>query len=386
VPADETARIAALRLPAATWTGVGSLSRAADVARELGARRAFVFTDAAIVAAGHVERLRAALSRACEVKVFDDIGAEPTTDIVARAALALSAVGDIDLMVSLGGGSVIDTAKCAALVACNGGTILDYEDTGQATVNAERFLPHLAIPTTAGTGSEATLWAVFVDPKRRCKTAAGDPRLVPDAAILDARLTVSMPPSVTAATGMDALTHAVEAFLSVCATPVTDALAVRAMALIAGALPRAVDEGSDIAAREAMLYASYLAGAAFSNGSLGICHSLSEALGGVARLPHGLANALLLPAVMEFNATAAPGRMAQVATMLGATGKTGVPAAGAVRALRHRIGLADSLAEAGVARTYLSAAAATAIQWANNSGNPRTVTEEDLLELLEASF
>lgn len=387
MPSPLNESLLGLHLPATTWAGAGSIARAGEVAGGLGARHAFVFTDAPIIAAGHLERLQAVLAPVCKVDVFDATEPEPTTDAVARAAGALAVVSDADLVVSLGGGSVIDTAKCALLVACNGGEILDYEDDGSATVTADRLLPHLAIPTTAGTGSEATLWAVFVDPQRRCKTAAGDPRLVPDAAILDPQLTVSMPPDLTAATGMDALTHAVEAFVSVYATPLTDALAARAMALVAANLPRAVDGGGDVAAREAMLYASFLAGAAFSNSSVGIAHSLSEALGGLSRLPHGLANALLLPAVMEFNAAAVPQKMAEVSALLGvpAPGKEAA-AADAVRALRRRVGLPAGLAAAGVARDDLPAAATMAFEWANDSGNPRTASEQELLDLLEASF
>ena len=387
MPSPLTVRTVDLHLPAATWAGAGSLARAADVARDRGARRAFVFTDAGVAGAGHLARLREVLEPVCDVGVFDACEPEPTTDAIARAAAALATAKHADLIVSLGGGSVIDAAKCALLVACNGGVILDYEDDGSTTLAAEHLLPHLAIPTTAGTGSEATLWAVFVDPQRRCKTAAGDPRLVPAAAILDPQLTISMPPGVTAATGMDALTHAVEAFVSVFATPLTDALAARAIGLVGAHLPRAVDNGGDLAAREAMLYASYLAGAAFSNSSVGIAHSLSEALGGLSHVPHGLANALLLPAVMEFNAAVVPEKMAQVGALLGvaAPGER-VAAAGAVRALRRRIGLPTRLADAGVARTDLPAAATMAFEWANDSGNPRTVTEQELLELLEASF
>jgi alcohol dehydrogenase len=388
MPSQHSARMVDLRLPATTWAGPGSLARAADVARERGVSDAFAFTDAAVAGAGHLDRLREVLGPVCDVGVFDACEPEPATGAIARAAGALAAARHADLIVSLGGGSVIDTAKCAMLVARNGGEILDYEDDGSATVAAEHLLPHLAIPTTAGTGSEATLWAVFVDPQRRCKTAVGDPRLVPDAAILDPELTATVPQAVTAATGMDALTHAIEAFVSVYATPITDALAARAITLIAANLPRVVDDGGDLLAREAMLYASYLAGAAFSNSSVGIAHSLSEALGGLSRVPHGLANALLLPAVMEFNAAAAPAAMAEVAALLGSAAKTEgqSAAAGAVHALRRRIGLPDGLAEAGVPRGDLPAAAALAFEWANDSGNPRTVTENELLELLEASF
>ena len=373
--------ILTLTLPQRVEWGPGAVTRVADAVNALEAARAFVVTDAAVVAAGHVERLLAVLPPAVRTTVYDGVEPEPTVAAVEQAADALRAAKDVDVIVSLGGGSVIDAAKNAGVLALNGGSLTDYEDGADPARTIDRVLPHIAVPTTAGTGSEATAWAVFVDPARRLKNAVYDPRLVPIVAVLDPELTVSVPPAVTAGTGMDALTHAMEAFVSRLANPATDALALQAVELVALHLRRAVTEGGDLEARAGMLLASFLAGAAFSNSSCGLVHTLSEALGGFYRLPHGITNGVLLAPVMEFNAPACAARSARLGAAL-----AGVPDAGAgaaVRSLAADIGLPRSLAELGVPRGDLTALAAAAFEWANDAGNPRDVTLDQVHGLLE---
>ncbi len=373
-----------LTFPQRVEWGSGAVTRVADAVCALGATGVFVVSDAAVAAAGHLERLLAVLPGSVRTTVYDRVEPEPTTAAVGLAAAALGAAEGADVIVSLGGGSVIDTAKNAGLLALNGGALSDYEDGADPARAIRRVLPHIAVPTTAGTGSEATAWAVFVDPGRRLKTAVYDPRLIPAVAILDPDLTVSVPPEVTAGTGMDALTHAAEAYLSQLANPATDALALQAAGLVARHLRRAVAEGADLEARAGMLLASFLAGAAFSNSSCGLVHTLSEALGGFYRLPHGVTNGVLLAPVLDFNAPACPERVARLRGVL--AGGAGGDAGAAVRRLAADIGLPRSLAELGVPRADLPALAAAAFEWANDAGNPRDVTLDQVRELLERAL
>jgi len=373
--------ILTLTLPQRVEWGAGALARVADAVARLGAVHVFVVSDQAVARAGHLERLLAVLPAGVHATVFDHVEPEPTTVVVGQAAEALRAAEGVDVLVSLGGGSVMDTTKNAAVLALNGGVLCDYEDGADPARPITHVLPHIAVPTTAGTGSEATAWAVFVDPARRLKNAVYDSRLVPFMAILDPELTVSVPPGVTAGTGMDALTHAMEAFVSRLANPVTDALALQAVELVALHLRRAVAEGADLEARAGMLLASFLAGAAFSNSSCGLVHTLSEALGGFYRLPHGLTNGVLLAPVMAFNAPSCAARYARLGTAV--TGVADADAADAVRGLAADIGLPRSLAELGVRPADLPALAAAAFEWANDAGNPRDVTLDQVRGLLE---
>jgi len=373
-----------LTLPQRVEWGPGAMTRVAAAVDALGATEVFVVTDATVAVAGHLERLLAVLPPSVRATVYDRVEPEPTVAAVGQAAEALSAVKDVDVLVSLGGGSVIDTAKNAGVLALNGDALSDYEDGAEPARAIVRVLPHIAVPTTAGTGSEATAWAVFVDPARRLKNAIYDPRLVPVVAVLDPELTVSVPPAVTAGTGMDALTHAMEAFVSRQANPVSDALALQAVELVALHLRRAVAEGADLEARAGMLLASFLAGAAFSNSSCGLVHTLSETLGGFYRLPHGTTNGVLLAPVMEFNARSCAARSARLGGAL--AGAPDADAGAAVRSLAADIGLPRSLAELGVPRGDLSALAEAAFEWANDAGNPRDVTLDQVHGLLERAL
>jgi alcohol dehydrogenase class IV len=377
-----------LHLPRRVHVGAGSLARLREALGELGARSVFLVTDAALVRLGLVDELLRALAPcAPRVTVFDEIEPEPRIACVEGAAAALAAAAPVGALVSLGGGSVIDVAKCANVVAGNGGAVTDYEDGADDPRPIATLVPHIAVPTTAGTGSEATAWAVFIDPERGVKNAIFDPRLVAEVAILEPGLTATLPPLVSAGTGMDALTHAIEAYVSVLANPLTEALAAAAIRLIARSLPAAVADGHDLAARTDMLQASFLAGAAFSNSSCGLVHTLSEAIGGVYRTPHGITNAVLLPAVMAFNLEAESAAYATIATLLGndVAGSSEREAAEssvvAVRELAAAIGLPCSLAELGVAADAIPALAEAAAQWADESGNPRPADQRELAAL-----
>ena len=385
--------IAKFIAPGLTYFGAGAASRAADIAERFKARKAFLVTDKGVRKAGLVDVVINTLETAgLTVDVFDRTTPEPMVETVQEASKTLAEAGRVDLIVSVGGGSVMDVAKCADVVASNGGSILDFEDGIENPRKVRCLMPHLAIPTTAGTGSETTFWAVFIDPKRRFKTAIQDERLVADVAILDPEMTITMPPAVTAATGMDALTHAIESFVSVHANPITDALCVQSIKLVAQNLKRAVKDGKDTDARANMLLASYMAGAAFNNSSLGIVHTLAEAIGGYYRISHGITNALMLPGVMRFNSRAVVGKLAMVAQLMGEDisglkkRNAAELAAGSVADLRKRTGLPGRLREVGVRREDFPALLDIADRWANSSGNPRQVTRRQLEKLYEEVF
>jgi alcohol dehydrogenase len=379
--------------PKKTYFGSGATSRIGEAIKWFKAKRIFVVTDRGVRKAGLASiLLREIEATRSTAEVFDETRPEPTVDTVEAAAKELTRMGGADLIVSLGGGSVIDVAKCANVVASNGGSILDYEDGIEHPRRVGRVLPSAAIPTTAGTGSEATVWAVFIDPSRKYKTAIQDERLVADLAILDTEMTKTMPAAVTAATGMDALTHAIESYVSRYANPLTDALCVQAIALVAQSLGKAVRNGKDTAARANMLLASYMAGSAFNNSSLGIVHTMAEALGGFYGIPHGVTNALMLPHVMRFNAGATPARYADVAKLMGedVSGmnrrEAAERAATSVEELRRRTGLPDRLRVVGVKKKDFPALLDIADRWANLSGNPRNVTRRQLESLYEKAY
>jgi len=382
-----------LELPKKTYFGAGSLTKVEEALRLFKARNVLVISDRGVAKAGHIDRLvEVIMKRAKHVEVFDRTEPEPTIQSIDDALVALKNAIDVDLLVSLGGGSVMDTTKSANIVASNGGSILDYEDGNESRKVIDKLLPHVAIPTTAGTGSEATVWTIFVDPKRKFKAGIQDSRLIADLVILDPEVTTTMPPVVTAATGMDALTHAIESFVSVYANPYTDALSAKSIKLIADNLRSAYNDGRNIEARGNMLLASYMAGMAFSNSSCGIVHTLAETLGGFYRIPHGITNSLMLPSVMEFNASSRQEKFSRIAELMGED-INGVDAqAGAersvdaVRRLAEDVRLPRTLREVGVKKKDISTLASMAFPWANISGNPREVTQDQLMNLYERTF
>jgi len=311
-------------LPTRVVFGDGCSRAAGEHAARLGARRALLATDTGVRAAGAAEGVIDALGRAgLAVTVFDRIDPNPRVASV-RAGADVARAAGCDVLVAVGGGSVIDTAKAVGLVLANGGDVVEYDFTLDEPRRIVRpITPLVAVPTTAGTGSEVTFWAVVTDPERREKLGVGGPLMAPAVALVDPALTLTLPPSLTAFTGLDALTHAVEALAATNAGPFSDLCAVRAVSLAATSLRRAVADGGDGAARRDMALASLLAGAAFTNADVGAVHCIAEVVGGLYDLPHGLVCALYLPPVVEFSAAAAPQRYAAVAEALGAVGDVG---------------------------------------------------------------
>jgi alcohol dehydrogenase len=367
--------------------GEGAAAEAGLEMSALGGRRPLLVTDAGVRAAGLAEGVLKALGKSC-AGVFDQVPQDTGVHVVEAAAEAARAAG-ADGVISLGGGSVLDTGKGLALLLTEGGCLADYQGFQMLT---RRQAFHVAIPTTAGTGSEATFVAVIKDHQARAKILLFDTHLAPDVAILDPRLLASLPPRLTAFTGMDALTHAVESVHSLQAGPLSDALALHAVRLIAGSLPACVERGGDLEARGRMLAAATLAGQAFTNAMVCVVHALAHTLGARLGVPHGLANAILLPFGMEYNLESCPGRYALVAEALGARPagageeQAARAAVQAVRGLSARIGLPGRLREAGVPREALPEIAEASLSDGSIVYNPRPADAASLTELLEAAW
>ncbi|WP_235823684.1 iron-containing alcohol dehydrogenase [Azohydromonas sediminis] len=327
--------------------GPGAAERLAAAIGDFGHRRLLVVTDAMIVRLGLLAPVTAALERGgTAFDVFDEIEPDAPIPVVERGLLALRRQR-CDAVLAVGGGSVIDAAKVIALAATNAKALRDLAGYFRGLHGP---LPVYAVPTTAGTGSEVTVAAVISDPDAQRKLVVADTRLVPDMAALDPTLMTGLPPAVTAATGMDALTHAIEAYISQWATPATDRLALAAVGMVFEHLPRACEHGDDLYARERMALASTYAGMAFTRANVGNVHAIAHQLGARYHTPHGLANAIVLPHVLRFALEPAAARLAALARRIGVAGDDGDDAAqaarfvDAVQALGDRVGIPRTLA------------------------------------------
>lgn len=287
-----------------------------------------------------------------------------------------------DAIIALGGGSVLDAAKAVAVLAANPHLSLT-ELIQSATLNPR--LPFVAIPTTAGTGSEATNVSVIIEAENHIKQVIAHSQLLPDFAIIDACLTLGVPPHVTAMTGIDALTHAIEAYVASNVTPLTQALALRAITMISNALPVAVGQGHDIKAREDMMLASYMAGMAFSNAGLGLCHAMAHQIGAAYNIPHGKANAIILPWVMRFNRLVCKQAYSEIGHALTQRQVTDMEAIEAVEQLISDVELAQTLTSLGGKREDFDGFAKAALQDICIKTNPRTVTEAQITAIYESA-
>lgn len=299
-----------LEIPPRVIIGADARSSVGQEARGLGWSRVLVVSDPFHEEAGRTSEISELLSKAgLEVSVYSGVTGEPDTEMV-TCGLKQFMADKCDGIVALGGGSVIDTAKTISVLAVNDGTVQQFMGTDTVPQPGAGLI---AIPTTSGTGSEATRVVVIADSQSNLKMSGRSKAYVPDVAILDYKLTTSMPKSMTAASGIDALTHAIEAYVSKQANDFTDLLALSAVRLIRGSIRQAWHDGSDEDARENMLMGSFQAGIAFSNSSVGLVHSMSEPLGACFHVPHGLSNAMLLPAVTKFSVAGATSRYAEIA-------------------------------------------------------------------------
>jgi len=371
-------------------TGRGSLARIADEAKSLGATKILIVTDPVLLKTGLIERVMEALApTGLGIGIFSEVEPEPRLQIVTKCQQAIKE-GGYDLIVAVGGGSSMDVSKAASILMTNPGTVNDYLGVNLVP---NPGTPVIAVPTTAGTGSEVTPIAILSDVEEQLKKGVVSPYLLPKAAIVDPELTLTMPPHITAATGMDALTHAVEAYISVNATPITDILALEAIRLIALNLRTAVANGQDIEARSNMSMASLLAGIAFANAGVGAVHALAYPLGAQFHVPHGVANAVLLPYVMEWNLLGALSRFKTMALAMGervedlsdrmAADKFNE----AIKQLAADIRIPLHLRELGVTAESVPGMAEGAAKVTRLlANNPRILTVDDIREIYERAF
>lgn len=376
-------------IPAVNIMGIDCLDEAMTAIAGYGLRKALIVTDQGLARAGVAERIAGLLAmRDIDAVVFDGARPNPTIANV-EAGLAVLEREHCDCIVSLGGGSPHDCAKGIALCATNGGRISDYEGVDRST---KPQLPLIAINTTAGTASEMTRFCIITDEARHVKMAIVDRNVTPILSVNDPALMVAMPKGLTAATGMDALTHAIEAYVSTAATPITDACALKAISLISDNLRQAVADGSDLQARENMAYAQFLAGMAFNNASLGFVHAMAHQLGGLYDLPHGVCNAVLLPHVQRFNAKVSSPRLRDVAKAMGikVCGLDAEQGAGAaISAIEHlavAVGIPAGLAELGARMQDVPLLAENALKDACGVTNPRTASQAEIEAIFRAAF
>jgi choline dehydrogenase len=382
----EVATIRSVEVPTRVVHGIGAVGRLGATARELGVTRPLLVTDPGVVAAGLVER---ALETLDDVVVFDQVRPNPDIGLVDRGAEVYRDSGR-DGLLGVGGGSSIDTAKSIGVVAVHGGSILDYE-YGRTPLS-RRIPPLVAVPTTAGTGSEVTLWAVITDHGRRIKfNVGGTPLIGPHVALIDPELMLGLPPAVTAATGMDALSHAIECYTCDYHQPFNDAVALHAIELVGRWLRRAVEDGSDLEARTHMAHAATLGGMAYGTESAGAAHAMSQSAGGVHDCPHGALTARVLGPVCEFNAPADPERYARIAQGLGVDTsglhplEAGMAGVEEVYRLTDDVGI-PSMEELGFSEDEIPMLARIAFEDPQTIGNPREVTVADYEEIYRNAF
>ncbi len=362
-------------------------------AAQLGATRAFIVADPGVVKAGLLESLLQGLDGHVEIAaVYSDVPPDSSLAAVERG-VALARESRADLIIAVGGGSPIDTAKGIRIVLSEGGSLRDYEG---ANLLDRPMMPMIAIPTTAGTGSEVTWAAVIRDEQAGVKVFFISPYLAPDLAVLDPEMTRSLPPRLTAATGMDALCHAIEAFVGIVANPFTDSLALQAIDMISNNLRAATHTGEDLEARGQMLVAACIAGVAFSSGSagsnLGVVHAAAHSVGAAFHVHHGTANAILLPHGMRFNSLVVPNRYSRIARALGvnAGGRPEIDVIedgiAAVMALTTDCGLPTRLRDVGVPESAIQALAEATLSDGAIFTNPRPVTLDDAIGILQAAW
>ncbi len=376
-------------LPRLMEVGAGASGQLARVLQELGCRRPLIVTDRMMVELGYVARIAGQLEEAgIASQCFADTLPEPTAASI-RAGVEMVRQGDFDSIVALGGGSPIDSAKAIGILGKFGGEMRDYRFPRDVS---EAGLPLIAIPTTAGTGSEATRFTIITDETSDEKMLCAGLGFMPIAALIDYELTLSLPPRVTADTGIDALTHAIEAYVSRKASLYSDSQALEAMRLLAPNLRAAFHQPDDRAAREAMMLGATLAGIAFSNASVALVHGMSRPIGAFFHVPHGLSNAMLLPAITAFSIPAAPERYADCARAMGvATQNDSVEVANdkllaELRAINQELKV-PSPEQFGIARESFFELRATMAKQALASGspgnNPRVPTEAEIIDLYE---
>jgi alcohol dehydrogenase class IV len=369
--------------------GCNVLNNILEYIEKFKAKNIFVVTDEGIVKAGLIEKIEKILNQTNIKHVtFDGVLPNPPIPVVEKGVLEAKK-NNTDLIIAIGGGSSIDVAKAINIVLTNGGDIIDY--SGVDKVN-KATLPLIAIPTTCGTGSEVTWSTVITNPDEEFKFAVLSNENFPDVAIIDTMLMSNLPPNLTASTGMDALTHALEAYVSVKSQHLSDSLAIYAIELISDNLRKAVLYQDNIENISNMAIASTIAGVAFSNGLLGLVHAMAHPLGGMFNIPHGVANAILLPYVMKFNITSNPSKFAKIAEVMGEniTGlnemEAGKKSLDAVVKLSRDVGIPDNLKDVGMDISKIDKLAEDSMKSGNVFSNPRKNTIDDIKQIFKDAY
>jgi len=379
------------RIPRVVITGSGASEQVGEESRKLGVKKGLIVTDKIMVKIV-VDSITKALEQSkVQFAIYDGVATEPTVDFV-QEGLKVYKENGCDFLLAVGGGSSIDTAKAIAVMVTNTGSIEDYQGLGKIT---KKGVPLVAVPTTAGTGSEVTSSTIITDTKTDVKMLIISPFLMAEIAIVDPLLTLSCPRGLTAAVGIDALTHAIEAYVSVKVQPMSDIFCLSAIELISGNLRQAWANGNNIEAREKTMLGALQAGIAFSNSSIALVHGMSRPIGAYFHVPHGASNAALLGVVMEFSLIGNPSRYAHIAKAMGEdiSGLTDLEAAElgtkAVKRLIQDVKVA-SLPGLGVDKERLDELAPKMTQDAIASGspanNPRQATKEEIIELYKLAY
>ena len=369
-----------------SYFGPGARKELPEVLSRMGVKKALVTSDKGLIKVGTTKMVTDVLDEmGFPYEIYSEIKPNPTVTNVKQGVDAFKASG-ADCIIAIGGGSSMDTAKGIGIVA-NNPEFSDIVSLEGCAPTKNKSVPIIALPTTAGTGAEVTINYVIIDEERQAKMVCVDPNDIPAVAIVDPELMYSLPKGLTAATGMDALTHAIEGYITKGAWIMSDMYELQAIKMIAENLPIAVEEPTNPVGREGMALAQYIAAQAFSNVGLGLVHGMAHPMGSLHDIPHGVANALLLPTIMEFNMPTRIEKYGVIAQHMGVdtTGMTPEEAAqaavDAVRALSIRVGIPQHLSEIGITEADIPALAAQAITDVCTPGNPRDVTEAEIIEL-----
>ena len=369
-----------------SYFGPGARKELPEVVKRLGKSKALIVTDAGLVKFGVAKMVTDVLDGASiPYEIFSDVKPNPTVTNVKDGIEAYKKSG-ADFIIAVGGGSSIDTAKAVGIVI-NNPDFSDIVSLEGCAPTTHKSVPIVALPTTASTAAETTINYVIIDEENHKKMVCVDPNDIPAVAIVDAELMYSLPASLTAATGMDALTHAIEGYITKGAWALSDMFEIEAIRMISRNLPTAVAEPSNAEARDAMAVAQYVAGMAFSNVGLGLVHGMAHPLGSLFDVPHGVANALLLPTIMEWNMPACLDKYPAIAEAMGVdiAGMTREEAAqaacDAVKALSIKVGIPQHLSEIGIKESDIQALSEQAISDVCTPGNPRDVTIEEIIAL-----
>ncbi|CAM3581850.1 MULTISPECIES: iron-containing alcohol dehydrogenase [Brevibacillus] len=382
-------RVFRYEIPTAIEFGNGSIRSLADHVKALGGNKVLIVADPGVVSAGVVERLEEPLKEAdIPYVIFSEIEADPDISSVEKGTDIAKAEG-CNLVVGVGGGSSLDTAKAIGTMLTNPGHIRDYVGINKVLHQAA---PVIAVPTTAGTGSELTIWSVLSDKKENVKLSVGSTYNCPTLALCDPELTISLPSHVTAATGMDALTHALESYVNKATQPISEGMSIQAMKMIAKSLRVAVVAGDNLQARHDMLLASLIAAMAFNSTRLGLAHALAIPLGAHFKIPHGTVNAILLPEVMQFNLIGNLEKFAEIASIFGekvehlSDREAAERSVVAIRQLKQDVGITQTLSDYGLKEEHLGFIAEEAMLSGNVPVNPRKPTLEDLKQICRAAM